>query len=447
MKFGKVGQVVLVSAIALVLASAFSACGTLTVGFLFVPTNKQTPGQVEVYEVNSESGVLRTIPTSPFPSGGRDPIAEAVSPLPQGGIDSLYVANQDDNNIVQFSIGTDGKLYPQSTINTPGTYPLALAINSAGTYEYVLDTLGPVPGCSLANPCPGVIAGYAVTTAATGSIQGSNEAGSLGQVCTTETPTLYSGCTLGNPIVNVVGTSSLTSLPLQLSAKDGTVLTPTALNVLANGQYLYVTAYLENSTTTTATYSGYIFAFQINSSSGSLTAVPMGPKYLLNGVETQMVPLPIGADLVALTSDTASQNLFVVDETNNQVDSFSIGSGGALTAKGTTPTGNQPSALTLINDKYLYVTNSLDSTINAYTASSGALTQIGTYASDANPIAVVGDPRNLGFLFTVNFLNASLSGYKINMSDGSLINTDHSPYASTAQPTTITGIPHGGSTH
>ena len=118
MKFGKVGQVVLVSTIALVVASLFTACGTLNVGFMFVATKAQTPGQIEVYEVDSESGSVRTIPTSPFPSGGRNPISEAVSP------DSLnfYVANQDDANVVQFGIGTDGKLYPSSTVNTPGVF-------------------------------------------------------------------------------------------------------------------------------------------------------------------------------------------------------------------------------------------------------------------------------------------------------------------------------------
>ena len=151
MKFGKVGQVGLVSAIALLVATLFTACGTLTVGFLFVATTKQTPGQMEVYEVNSESGVLRTIPTSPFPSGGRDPIAEAVDV----NTENLYVINDDDNNIVQFGIGTDGKLYPQSTVNTPGAFPLAVALNVADTFLYVVDTLGPQAGCSLANPCPG----------------------------------------------------------------------------------------------------------------------------------------------------------------------------------------------------------------------------------------------------------------------------------------------------
>jgi len=93
------------------------------------------------------------------------------------------------------------------------------------------------------------------------------------------------------------------------------------------------------------------------------------------------------------------------------------------------------------------VANSLDSTVSAYKASGGSLTKVGDYASDANPVAVIGDPRGLGFLFTVNFLDGTLSGYKINQADGSLINTDRSPYFSTPQPTAISGIPHGGSTH
>src|ERR1700761_8672733 len=133
MKFGKigtVGKVILVCGLALTVATLFSACGTLTVGFLYVATTKQTPGQIEVYEVNSESGALRTIPTSPFPSGGRNPIAEVPSPDSK----NLYVVNEDDNNIVQFGIGNDGKLYSQSTINTPGSFPMAVTLNASNSY-------------------------------------------------------------------------------------------------------------------------------------------------------------------------------------------------------------------------------------------------------------------------------------------------------------------------
>ena len=393
MKFGKVGQVVLVTAIALVVATLFTACGTLTVGFMFVPTSKQTPGEIEVYEVNSESGSVRRIPTSPFPSGGRDPLAEAVSPNYQ----NLYVANEDDNNIVQFGIGSDGKLYPQSTVNTPGTYPAALAVNAAGTFLYVVDILQPVAGCSLANACPGDIAVYPI-----------NSDGSL-----------------GTPVANNSTYSDYWPLLLS-STNTTTVLTPTAINVLANGNDVYVTAY------NPSTSAGYLFAFS-TSSTGALTELNNG------------APLSIGAEPVALASDSASQYLYLVDEIDNQVDSFSIQSSGVPSLVATTATGDEPSSLALFNDEYLYVANSLDSTVYGYSISSGALTKFGTYTTSTNPVAIAVDPRNIGYLYTVNFLGSSLSGFKIDQTNGSLINTQDSPYVSSAQPTAITGIPHGGS--
>jgi hypothetical protein len=59
-------------------------------------------------------------------------------------------------------------------------------------------------------------------------------------------------------------------------------------------------------------------------------------------------------------------------------------------------------------------------------------------------VAIAVDPRNIGFLYTVNFLGNSLSGYQINASNGTLVNTQASPYLSSAQPTAISGVPHGG---
>jgi 6-phosphogluconolactonase len=403
MKFGKVGQVGLVSAIALVVATLFTACGTLTVGFLFVATTKQTPGQMEVYEVNEESGVLRTIPTSPFPSGGRDPVAEAVSP----NFDNLYVANEDDNNIVQFGIGTDGKLYPQSTVNTPGSFPMAVAINAAGTYLYVVDTLEPVAGCSLANPCPGDIAVFPI-----------NSDGSLGTAISNSTvyPNYW---------------------PLTITSSNKTVLTPTGINILANGNNVYVTAY--NSTTK----AGYLFGFTANSD-GTLTELSLGcPSSTPN---CGVLPLSLGSQPVGMASDSGSQYLYVADMLTNQIDSFSLQSGGVPALLGTAATGGQPSALTLYKDTFLYVTNSLDSTINGYNVSAGSLSKFGTYATDDNPVAITVDPRQVGYLYTVNFLGSSLSGYKINPTTGALINAQTSPYLSSAQPTAVAGIPHGGAT-
>jgi DNA-binding beta-propeller fold protein YncE len=110
MKFNKSSQLLLVSAASLLVAGLMTACGTLTVDFVFVASSKAAGpnnyGEIDVFEINSESGSMRQIPTSPFPSGGRNPVAEAVS----SDNTNLYVVNQDDNSIVQFIIGNDGKL-------------------------------------------------------------------------------------------------------------------------------------------------------------------------------------------------------------------------------------------------------------------------------------------------------------------------------------------------
>ena len=118
--------------------------------FVFVASSKAAGannyGEIDVFEINSESGRMRQIPTSPFPSGGRNPVAEAVSTDYQ----NLFVVNQDDNTIVQFVIGNDGKLYPYNTVNTPGIFPLAIAVSKSNLF--VVDTYQPLPICSTADP-------------------------------------------------------------------------------------------------------------------------------------------------------------------------------------------------------------------------------------------------------------------------------------------------------
>ncbi|MGB6157076.1 MAG: beta-propeller fold lactonase family protein, partial [Acidobacteriaceae bacterium] len=141
------------------------SCGASnTVDFLYVTSNLQSPGQINAYEVNSESGAIHQIADSPYPSGGRNPVYEVASPT---GL-NLYVANHDDNTIVEYAIGTDGKLYPLTTTNTPGTEPVALAVNSSGTALYVLDYYAPAapgqPSYTDLNPGPGALIVYPINT-------------------------------------------------------------------------------------------------------------------------------------------------------------------------------------------------------------------------------------------------------------------------------------------
>jgi DNA-binding beta-propeller fold protein YncE len=403
MKFNKTGQLVLVSAASLMVAALVTACGTLTVDFVFVTSAKAAGpdnyGEVDVFEVNSESGFMRQIPTSPFPSGGRNPVAEAVS----SDRTNLYVVNQDDNTIVQFIIGNDGKLYPQNTVNTPGIYPLAVTVS--GTNLYVADTYQPLPSCSTAAPCSGSIAVFPITASSSSPPSDA----------------------LGSPIAN----GSLNYWPLSLPGKPNDVLLPTAINVLASGAELYVTAY--DSTANT----GYIFAFA-TSSGGTLAP--------LNGG----APIAAGTHPSAMASDPSSSYVYVTDSTNGTILGYTV-KAGLLTPLGGSPfpAGSQPSAIVIDSAyPYLYVANMLDSTVTAYSMSSGALTRLGSYATGLQPVAMGIDPSTNHFLYTANFLgntvSGTISGFELSSTAGTLVNSQRSPYTANALPTAVASIPHNG---
>jgi 6-phosphogluconolactonase len=404
MKLNKSSQLLLVSAASLMVAGLVTACSTLTVDFVFVTSSKaagtNSYGQINVFEINQQSGVMRQIPTSPFPSGGRDPVAEAVSTDQT----NLYVVNQDDNSIVQYVIGNDGKVYPQNTVNTPGIFPLAVAVS--GTNLYVVDTFQPLPICSPADPCSGSIAVLPITV-------GSGSPPSD---------------TLGSPVAN----GSLTYWPLNLPSKPNDVVVPTGVNVLASGADVYVTAY-DSSVTPSA---GYVFAFAA-SSGGGLTP--------LNGG----VPFSAGTHPSAIASDSTSSYVYITDISNSDVLGFSVASG-LLTPLSSSPfpAGNRPAAV-VADPKYpfIYVANSLDSTVTAYSMSSGALASLGTYATGEQPVAIGIDPSTNHFLFTANYLgsgiNGTVSGFELSPTAGTLINSQNSPYTSNAQPTAVAAISHG----
>ena len=406
MKFNKSSQLLLVSAAGLLVAGLVTACATLTVDFVFVTSSKaagtNSYGEIDVLEVNSESGYMRHIPTSPFPSGGRNPVAEAVST----DRSNLYVVNQDDNTIVQFVIGNDGKVYPQNTVNTPGIYPLAAAVN--GTNLYVVDLYQPLSICSTAAPCSGSIGVFPINV-------GSGSPPSD---------------TLGTPIAN----GDLSYWPLSLPASPTDIMVPTGIAVTPSGAYVYVTAY-DSSVKPSV---GYVFGFASNASSG-LTP--------LNGG----VPFPAGVHPSAAASDPSSTYLYVTDKTNGNILGYSIASGQLTSLAGSPfPAGNQPSAI-VVDPQYpfLYVANSIDNTISAYSTSNGELTSIGTYATGNQPVAIGIDPSTNHFLYSANYLgtitNGSVSGFELSPTAGTLVNSQNSPYTVDALPTAIVAIPHGSS--
>jgi 6-phosphogluconolactonase (cycloisomerase 2 family) len=407
MKFNRSSQLLLVSAASLLVASLLTACSqltqTLTVDFVFVASSKAAGpnnyGEIDVFEVNSESGRMRQIPASPFPSGGRYPSAEAVS----SDNGSLFVANEDDNTIVQFVIGNDGKLYPYNTVNTPGVFPLAIAANGANLF--VVDTYQPLPTCSTAAPCSGSIAVFPLTAA---------------------TKTLP--VAIGTPVTN--SSNNANYWPLTLAGSSTDVIVPTGVNLPPSGSYVYVTAY-DSSVTP---HVGYVFGFSVGA----------------GGVLTPLAGSPFSAgsqpSAIASYSSNGSVYVYVTDLKNGNVLGYSVAAG-ALTPLAGSPfsAGNAPSAIVVDPSfPFAYVANSTDGTVTAYSISSGVLTSLGAYSAGVQPVAIGIDPSTNHFLYTANFLSNNVSSFELNQTAGTLLDGQYSPYASNAAPTAIAAIPHAG---
>jgi 6-phosphogluconolactonase (cycloisomerase 2 family) len=429
MKFSRSNQLVLVAAASLVVASLITACETLTVDLVFVACAKavgtNSYGEIDVFEINSESGRMRQIPTSPFPSEGRDPVAEAVS----ADYQNLFVVNEDDNTIVQFLIGSDGKLYPFNTVNTPGIFPLAITANKSNVF--VVDTYQPLPLCSTQDPCPGSIAVYPLISG--------NSSTCSASVC------------LGTAATNTAVGGQY--WPLLLSgANSAHVVVPTAVNVLDSGSYVYVTAY-DSSVTPSV---GYVFGFWVAPSGAaagpagtSCPSLPSGSNSYPEGTLCPLSSSPYSAGVQpsALVSDPTSTYVYVTDFASGNVRGYMVGSSGSLTALAGSPfaAGNQPSAVTVDPSyPYAYVANSLDSTVTAYSISSGALTSIGTYATGLQPVAMGIDPSTNHFLYTANFLGNTVSGFELSTTAGTLLVSQYSPYTSNAEPVAVAAVPHNG---
>ena len=424
MKFNKSGQLLLVSAASLLLATLVTACATLTVDFVFVTSSKAAGtnqyGEVDVFEVNSESGFMRQIPTSPFPSGGRNPVAEAVS----SDNYNLYVVNQDDNSIVQNVIGNDGKIYPQNTVNTQGVYPVAVTVN--GLNLFVVDTYQPLPACSTAEPCSGSVSVLPITVG----------------------PGSPPSDTLGAPVTN----GSLTYWPLSIPGKPNDIIEPTGITVPASGAHAYVAAYDATAG------ANYIFGFSVGSG-GVLTPLnggaPLGGGAFATGTcpgAFLNAPYVVGTCPSAIAGDPTGSYIYVTDQVNGQVHGYSVASAtGLLSPLSGSPyaSGNQPSAIAVDPTyPYLYVANTLDSSVTAFSMSNGVLPRLGAYATGLQPVAIGIDPSTNHFLYTVNYLgagvNGTVSGFELSTTAGTLLNSQNSPYTSQALPTAVAAIPHNG---
>jgi 6-phosphogluconolactonase (cycloisomerase 2 family) len=141
----------------------------------------------------------------------------------------------------------------------------------------------------------------------------------------------------------------------------------------------------------------------------------------------------------------------VTDLAKADVLTYSVGSGPLTPVAGSPfPSGNAPAAIVIDGTgKYAYVANSQDATLTAYSVSNGVLTFLGSsptpvaYATGTQPVAIGIDPSLNQYLYTANFLGNNVSGFEVNATNGTLLNSQFSPFSSNANPTAVAAIPHG----
>jgi 6-phosphogluconolactonase len=406
MKLNQFGRRLLAAASTLGASLLLLSCGASnTIDFVYVTSNLQNPGQINAYEVNSESGALHQIPDSPYPSGGRNPVYDVASP---NGL-NLYVANHDDNTIIQFAIGTDGKLYPLHTVNTPGTEPVALAINSSGTALYVLDYYAPAapgqPSYTDLNPGPGALIAYPI-----------NSDGSLG------TP---------------VTTGAANYFPVQCF--------PTNLTVTPNGNFVFVTNTNAVIVTTSPPVTGTVPVLPASCpASGTVSAFSVTSS-TVSEVSGSPFSTGTGSEPTGIVADPGNGQIYVTDGLLNQLYTYSIQSSGALSLAATTGTGTMPMGGTIVNSKFLYITNYTDGSISIFSLSSGTPSLIATSnAGSSGPLCVIADPDTERFLYTADYIGGTVGGAELDPSSGTLITNQGSPYAGSGQPTCVAAISHPG---
>jgi len=388
MKLSKSGRIALASVVSLGLGFGATACGpSNTIDFLYVTASKQNPGQINVYKVDSEAGILYQITDSPYGSGGRNPVADVASPNGK----NLYVINHDDNTIVEFAIGTDGKLYPQQTCNLPGSYPSQLTVNKAGTYLYIVETYQ--PNFSLSIPGPGALVVF--------PINANGQLGATSSLC--------------QPVPD--GTNAF--FPLGNN--------PLSVNVLANGNFVYA----------------------VNESDGTIAAFQVGS----DGVLSSIGLFKVGTNPNAVASDPTGKFLYVTDGASNQMYGFLVQSNGSLVMMAKPfQTDNLPNAVAVDpRGIYVYVANFNANDVSAYsidpsTGNATPLAGSSIYAVDNGPLCLLIEPSEGRYIYTANFLSNTVSGLALNPATGGLSAVQNTPFGAAQQPTCTAAITHGNHT-
>jgi 6-phosphogluconolactonase (cycloisomerase 2 family) len=400
MKLKPMGRAATASMLSLAMALGVSSCSNdYTVAYLYMTTAKTLPhGLINAYQVNYQTGGLLPLDDSPVDGGGRNTVGLVVSPNSL----FLYTVNHDDSDVVEFAIGTDGKLYPENTYNITGSLATAAAIDAAGKFLFVTFTYQNGPNntalYTTANPGPGGVTIFPINP----------------------------DNTLGTPSTVNVGRAPI-----------GIVATAT--------NHVYV---IEQDSASSANLIG----FSENPATGALTLLPGETINPGNVASTGFATGPAPGGILANSAGTV---LYVTDQTLNQVAAYSVAGNGipTLIAGGTAVTDGGPMGMTFDpSGKYLYVVAYSANTIDGYTlGASGQPVRSTVAASNATGTGptcatTIGAPSNANpshaiYLYTSNALSNNITAEQLNPQNGDLEQVQGQPFVGSMLPSCAVTVP------
>ena len=399
MSLNPMGRTVKAFALSLAMVLGVSACSNdYTVAYLYMATANTLPhGLINTYKVDYQSGVLDVMPDSPVDAGGRNTVAIVASPNNL----FVYTVNNFDASVVEYAIGTDGKLYPQHTYNITGSFPTAAAIDAQGKFLYVAftyqNTSAGQPLYTPANPGPGGVTVFPIN----------------------------SDNSLGTPFTVNVGRN------------------PMALATSRTGSFVYV---IEQDSATQANLLG----FAENTSTGALTPLP---GVTINAGNVPSTGFASGLNPASVLGDAAGTHLYVTDQVQNQVGVYNVAANGVPTLVSTVNTDAAPMGMSFdLNGKYLYVAANIANALDIYSVgSTGQLSRLsagGTVQVGDGPtcVSVTGapsatNPRHAAYLYTSNRLSNNITGEQLNEQDGTLVQMINSPFGGSSLPACLVTVP------
>jgi len=421
MKLKNIGRAALATALSLGIGLGATACSRdYTVAYVYA-ISKST-GSVAAFAVDYQSGALTQIDGSPFSASGTNPVPVAAVAAPSGKF--IYVINNFTSSIEVYAVGTDGKLYGQSTPSTLGSFPTSATIDSTGSFLYVTVTLQ--PGYTTASPGKGELEIFPINSTT----------GALGTPTAVPVGNNPVSVTVGQPYC-YTGTGSVTQ---NASCNGGA-----GHNVV----YAYVLDQEGSKTQPTAVPA--VLGFSQNMSTGALT--------MLSGSTCTTVASAICTGYAAgvlptgIAEEPTSRYVYVTDANTNQILGYQIGSNatGNLTGLVSSPTatGLYPMSLTIDpRGKFLLTANYNSGTIGSYTiniadGSLGGVAGTSAATTGTGPTCVTIEPALGIYVYASDLISNEISGEQMNASTGALSGIINTPFPTSALPSCVVAVANG----